>query len=72
MAKTVPRLSTEEIRSVIALAWDARTPFADVMNRHGLSPGQVVQLLKRELTPNAYKLWMSRNGMRRPGPSTRK
>jgi uncharacterized protein (TIGR03643 family) len=60
VAKPVPRLSPEEIRSVIALAWDDRPPFAAVMNRHGLSPGQVVQLLKRELTPNAFKIWTAR------------
>jgi uncharacterized protein (TIGR03643 family) len=65
MAKPVPRLTPDEIQSVIALAWDARPPFPGVMTRHGLSPGQVVQLLKRELTPNAFKLWMART--RTPG-----
>ena len=60
MAKPVPRLSPEEIRSVIAIAWDDRPPFNAVLNRHGLTPGQVVQLLKRELTPNAFKLWRAR------------
>jgi uncharacterized protein (TIGR03643 family) len=63
MAKPIPRLSPDEIRSVIDLAWNARPPYTDVMTRHGLSPGQVVQLLKRELTPNAYKLWASRGGV---------
>jgi len=60
MAKLVPRLSADEIRSVIALAWDDKPPFPSVMNRHGLSPGQVVQLLRRELTPSAYKIWQAR------------
>jgi uncharacterized protein (TIGR03643 family) len=60
MAKPVPRLSADEISSVIALAWDDRPPFNAVLNRHGLSPGQVVALLRRELTPNAFRLWMAR------------
>jgi hypothetical protein len=30
------------------------------LNAHGLNHGQVVQLLKRELTPNAYKVWTAR------------
>ncbi len=60
MAKTVPRLSPEEIRSVITIAWDDKPPFNAVLTRHGLSPGQVVQLLKRELTPNAFKVWGER------------
>lgn len=60
MAKLAPRLSAEEIRSVVALAWDDRPPFAAVMTRHGISPGQVVALMRRELTPNAFKLWSAR------------
>jgi hypothetical protein len=31
-----------------------------VLRLHGLNHGQVVQLLKRELTPNAYKVWVAR------------
>ncbi len=60
MAKPVPRLSPEEIQRIIATAWDDRPPFAAVLHHHGLSPGQVVQLLKRELTPNAFKVWTAR------------
>jgi uncharacterized protein (TIGR03643 family) len=60
MAKPVPRLSADEIRQVIDLAWNDRPPFNAVLMRHGLSPGQVVQLLKRELTPNAFKIWRAR------------
>lgn len=77
MAKRVPLLSPEEIQSVIAIAWDDKPPFPAVLRRHGLSPGQIVQLLKRELTPNAFRTWMARCRAkgpaaavqgRRPGP----
>lgn len=69
MAKPVPRLSAEEIQRVIATAWDDRPPFAAVLRSHGLSPGQVVQLLKRELTPNAFKVWKARTqGVAAPVP----
>ena len=60
MAKPVPRLSPDEIERIIATAWDDRPPFDRVLNAHGLNHGQVVQLLKRELTPNAYKVWTAR------------
>ena len=53
-------MSAEQIRQVIDLAWNDRPPFNAVLMRHGLSPGQVVQLLKRELTPNAFKIWRTR------------
>jgi uncharacterized protein (TIGR03643 family) len=60
MAKPVPRLTAAQIQEVIAVAWDDRPPFPAVLRSHGLSPGQVVQLLKRELTPNAFKVWTAR------------
>ena len=60
MAKPVPRLTPAEIQRVIEIAWDDRPPFPAVLRSHGLSPGQVVQLLKRELTPNAFKVWTAR------------
>ena len=60
MAKPIPRLAPAEIERVIATAWDDRPPFNAVLISHGLTQGQLVQLLKRELTPNAFKLWTAR------------
>ena len=60
MAKPVPRLSPDDIQRIIATAWDDRPPFDAVLRAHGLTHGQVVALLKRELTPNAYKVWTAR------------
>ena len=60
MAKPVPRLPPAEIVRVIATAWDDHPPFNVVLMQHGLTQGQLVQLLKRELTPSAYKLWAVR------------
>lgn len=62
MAKPVPRLSAAEIARVIATAWDDHPPFRAVLLAHGLGEGQLIQLLKRELTPTAYKLWKTRSG----------
>ena len=60
MAKTIPRLSPTEIEAIIKTAWDDRPPFRSVLMQHGIEPGQVVQLLKRELTSNAFKVWTAR------------
>ena len=60
MARPLPRLTPAEIERVIATAWDDRPPFNAVLMQHGLAPGQVVQLLKKELTPNAFKVWTAR------------
>jgi uncharacterized protein (TIGR03643 family) len=60
MAKPVPRLTPAEIQRVIVTAWDDHPPFNAVLMAHGLTEGQLVQLLKRALTPNAFKTWSVR------------
>jgi uncharacterized protein (TIGR03643 family) len=64
MAKPVPPLSPAQIERVIATAWNDRPPFNAVLMEHGLSQGQLVQLLKRALTPNAFKVWTARTRAR--------
>ncbi len=72
MAKPIPRLTPEEITQVIATAWDDRPPFHQVLLKHGVSHGQLVQLLKRELTSNAFKVWTARyKGLKPPAPAKR-
>ncbi|HEX2012632.1 MAG TPA: DUF2805 domain-containing protein [Roseateles sp.] len=60
MAKTVPQLSREQIAAVLKTAWDDLPPYNKVLMEHGLGQGQLVQLMKRELTSSAYKLWAAR------------
>ncbi len=72
MAKPVPRLAPAEIARVIATAWEDHPPFNAVLMNHGLTQGQLVQLLKRELTPNAFKLWMARTRSATPAAPTRR
>jgi uncharacterized protein (TIGR03643 family) len=64
MAKPVPRLTAAQIERIIATAWDDKPPFNAVLMAHGLTEGQLVQLLKRELTSNAYKVWTARTRSR--------
>jgi uncharacterized protein (TIGR03643 family) len=60
MAKPAPKLTADEIKRVIATAWDDSPPYDKVMLEHGIGHGQLVALLKRELTPSAYKLWAAK------------
>ncbi len=68
MAKTVPPLTAAQIAGTIEVAWDDRPPFNRVLRECGLSHGQVVQLLRRELTPNAFKAWTARTKNARGAP----
>lgn len=60
MAKPLPRISADEVERIIKTAWDDRPPFTTVLLTHGLMPSQLTQLLKRELTSNAFKVWTAR------------
>ena len=71
MAKTVPPLTPDQIKRSIEVAWDDHPPFNRVLRECGLSHGQVVQLLKRELTPNAFKVWTERTRTARGQPAAR-
>ncbi|MCX2862242.1 DUF2805 domain-containing protein [Paucibacter sp. PLA-PC-4] len=57
MAKPIPRLSREQIDAVIKTAWDDTPPYNKVLMQHAIGQGELVQLMKRELTSSAYKLW---------------
>ncbi|MFT7776078.1 DUF2805 domain-containing protein [Roseateles sp.] len=60
MAKPAPRLSPQQTQSVIATAFEDVPPYNKVLLMHGIGHGELVALLKRELTPAAYKLWAGR------------
>ena len=57
MAKPIPRLSPADIAQVLEIAWADPDPLNRLLFSHGLTEGQIIQLMKRELTPPAYKLW---------------
>ncbi|MDN3919101.1 DUF2805 domain-containing protein [Roseateles violae] len=60
MAKLPPRLSPEETQRVVATAWDDLPPYNRVLMEHGIGPGELVALMKRALSPAAYKQWAAR------------
>ncbi|MEJ6001347.1 DUF2805 domain-containing protein [Paucibacter sediminis] len=67
MAKPIPRLSPDEIQRIIATAFTDRPPYNKVLMEHGLGQGELVQLMKRELTSSAYKLWAAQGkGVKAP------
>ncbi|ALT78798.1 hypothetical protein AT984_18000 [Paucibacter sp. KCTC 42545] len=59
MAKPIPRLSADQVKRIVATAWEDVPPYNKVLMEHGLGPGELVQLMKRQLTSSAYKLWQA-------------
>jgi uncharacterized protein (TIGR03643 family) len=60
MAKLPPRLSPEDVKRVVATAWDDLPPYNKVLMEHAISSGELVALMKRQLSPTAYKQWAAR------------
>ena len=66
MAKQIPRLSPDQIKSIIKTAFADRPPYQRVFVEHGLGQGELVALMKRELTPTAYKTWATQAKATKP------
>ena len=49
-----------ELDRIIMMAWEDRTSFDAIREQFGLSPGEVIKLMRREMKPNSFKLWRKR------------
>jgi len=58
-------LSASEIDRVIQMAWEDRTSFDAIRDQFGLTPGQVVELMRQQLKPSSFRLWRVRTAGRK-------
>jgi uncharacterized protein (TIGR03643 family) len=49
-----------DIDRIIMMAWEDRTSFEAIRVQFGLTPGQVIKLMRSELTANSFRLWWRR------------
>lgn len=59
-----PRLTRGEIDRVIMMAWEDRTSFDAIQTQFGLTPGEVIKLMRREMKPSSFRLWRKRTAGR--------
>ena len=45
---------------IIRLAWEDRTTFEEIKERTGLSEGDVIGVMRRNLKPGSFRLWRKR------------
>ncbi|MFM7115508.1 MAG: TIGR03643 family protein [Planctomycetota bacterium] len=65
MTKTpVKSLSLGDRDRVIQMAWEDRTSFDAIKRQFGLSPGDVIHLMRAELKPASFRLWRERTAGR--------
>jgi uncharacterized protein (TIGR03643 family) len=53
-------LSRGEIDRIIMMAWEDRTSFDAIRDQFGISPGDVIKLMRREMSANSFKMWRKR------------
>ena len=58
--KKKPLLSNEQIDRIIEMAWEDRTPFDAILVQFGLNEKNVIDLMRKELKINSFKLWRER------------
>ena len=42
------------------MAWEDRTAFDSIQSQFGLTPGEVIKLMRSELKPSSFRLWRAR------------
>ncbi|EMB16538.1 TIGR03643 family protein [Rhodopirellula europaea] len=60
MSDREQELTRGEIDRVIMMAWEDRTSFDAIRDQFGLSPGEVIKLMRREMKPSSFKMWRKR------------
>ncbi|GLR19943.1 TIGR03643 family protein [Portibacter lacus] len=49
-----------DLNRIIEMAWEDRTPFEAITFQFGISEKEVIQIMRRNLKTNSFKLWRKR------------
>jgi uncharacterized protein (TIGR03643 family) len=52
--------SEAQVSLVIRYAWEDRTSFEEIEERTGLTEGQVITIMRREMKPSSFRMWRKR------------
>lgn len=58
-------LTDSDIDRIIQMAWEDRTSFEAIHRQFGLTPGDVIKLMRAQLTARSFKLWRERTAGRK-------
>ncbi|XZE20640.1 TIGR03643 family protein [Pirellulaceae bacterium SH449] len=53
-------LTVDEVSRIVQMAWEDRTSFDAIERQFGLTPNQVIQLMRREMKPSSFRMWRAR------------
>ncbi|MEI7699351.1 MAG: TIGR03643 family protein [Planctomycetia bacterium] len=60
-----PVLTVADIDRIIQMAWEDRTSFDAIRGQFGLTPGEVIKLMRQEMHPSSFRLWRARTAGRK-------
>lgn len=58
-------LTDSDVDRIIQMAWEDRTSFDSIQRQFGLTPGDVIKLMRAQLTASSFKLWRQRTAGRK-------
>lgn len=58
-------LTTADVDRIIQMAWEDRTAFDAIESQFGLTPGDVIKLMRAEMKPSSFRLWRARTAGRK-------
>lgn len=64
LMKANPSLTPAQIDRIIMMAWEDRTSFDAIGEQFGLSPGDVIKLMRSEMTARSFRMWRKRTAGR--------
>lgn len=53
-------LTTEDIDRIIEMAWEDRTPFDAILAQFGVSEGETIEIMRRNMRQSSFKMWRAR------------
>ena len=53
-------LEQSDIDRIVEMAWEDRTPFEAIHTQYGLAEGDVISLMRSELSPGGFRRWRAR------------
>ena len=60
----IDELTAADLDRIIQMAWEDRTSFDAIRAQFGLTTGQVICLMRRQLKPASFRLWRRRTAGR--------
>jgi len=57
-------LSLTDLDRIVEMAWEDRTPFEAIERQFGLTPAEVIVLMRKQMTAASFRRWRKRTSGR--------